>query len=162
MLKDATVPIPREMLDAFERWGTEDDAKLRDLSRRLGITNELFTDAWFVQLHAVGLMDLKVTHTEFCEGYLEVEIVAMLERRVFEIERGRKHESTSKRQKDPQRERLKDRVKDLRGAGMKHRQICERLNEEPERYPSPWTPKTWIQMYRAERGKVDTYISDLK
>ena len=66
------------------------------------------------------------------------------------------------RSKNPRRERLKTRVKALREAHTTHREICKRLDDEPDFYPSPWSGKTWAKAFNLDRNKVDTYLSKLK
>ncbi len=65
-------------------------------------------------------------------------------------------------EKHQQRERLKEYVKGLRDANNSHRDICKRLDDRLDLYPSPWKGETWTTAFNRTRNKVDKYITNLK
>ena len=162
--------VPPELLAKVEASQQELFARFRVALRTCGVTEDLDDDDALLQgLKWVCAQQLRtpIAGNKFEEGLLwdilgHLEAYARGLRPPALTSTAEPGERKKERQKDPQRERLKIRVKALRQAGMTHREICERLTEEPERYPSPWNPKTWVQMYRAQRGKVDSYLSDLR
>jgi hypothetical protein len=96
----ATPPEVLALIGAIE---SERDAEIKNLLRRCGVTADLNDpNTFWIQFQAVGLQDLRLTQKEFEDGYLQVEIIAMLKRRVFEIERAAALQSGSSQRSVPQ------------------------------------------------------------
>ncbi len=62
------------------------------------------------------------------------------------------------RAKDPVKVRIDRRICELWDAGHTNDQICQRLDEQPDKYPSRWEGKTWTQRRNEKPHAMKSYL----